>query len=274
MKRSARSVAMARFRHLVPGRAAPIAGVASLGLALVVAVPAVATIPSPPPGAPAVESAPSSLTGLTPQLPAGVIAASSAPGSKWKPDKAIYGSASINDIALAGAGGTTIRVNEIYPTLASGQPAPGKFPVLLTMTPYGKGQGGSSSPGSASSASGGAVTGGADNYLVQRGLHRGRRGRPGHRRLGGSWGLFDPIQQQDAITVLQLGRPPAALRRAGRHLRAVLPGDRPAAAGGRDRPELAAEGDLPDGLGQRHLPRHLLHGRPARLRVRRAPTSG
>lgn len=79
-----------------------------------------------------------------------MIAASAAPGSTWTPESAVYGTASINDIAIAGAGGTPIRVNEIYPTLASGEPAPGKFPVLLTMTPYGKGQGGSSAPGSAS----------------------------------------------------------------------------------------------------------------------------
>ena len=39
----------------------------------------------------------------------------------------------------------------------------------MTMTPYGKGQGGSSAPGSASAPGGGSPTGGADNYLVQRG---------------------------------------------------------------------------------------------------------
>lgn len=108
----------------------------------------------------------------------------------------------MNDIALPGADGTTIRVNEIYPTLASGQPAPGPFPVLLTMTPYGKGQGGSSTPGSAASASGGAVTGGADNYLAQRGYIEIVEDVRGTGDSNGSWGLFDPVQQQDAIRVL------------------------------------------------------------------------
>jgi len=122
-------------------------------LVLTFASPTHATTPAPPPGAPAVESAPSSLTGLSPELPADVIAASAAPSSTWTPESAVYGTASVNDIAIAGAGGTTIRVNEIYPTLASGAPAPGKFPVLMTMTPYGKGQGGSSAPGSASAPS-------------------------------------------------------------------------------------------------------------------------
>ena len=167
------------------------------------AVPAQATVPSPPPGAPAVESAPSSLVGLTPQLPRGVIAASAARGSRWKPERAIYGTASIDDIAIRGAGGTTIRVNEIYPTTRSGKPARGPFPVLLTMTPYGKGQGGSSSPGSASRSTGGAATGGADNYLAQRGYIEIVEDVRGTGDSAGKWGLFDPIQQRDAIRVLR-----------------------------------------------------------------------
>jgi uncharacterized protein len=178
---------------------------ALVGSALVVvaaSLSAGATEPSPPSGAPAVESAPSSLTGLDPELPAGVAAASAAPGSTWTPENALYGTASKNDIAIAGAGGTTIRVNEIYPTLASGAPAPGKFPVLLTMTPYGKGQGGSSSPGSAQSASAGAATGGADDYLAERGYIEVVMDVRGTGDSNGQWGLFDPIQQQDAIKVL------------------------------------------------------------------------
>jgi uncharacterized protein len=102
-------------------------GLASTGLG---AAPALAVTPSPPPGAPAVESAPSSLVGLDPELPASVVSASAASGSHWTPENAIYGTASINDIAIKGAGGTTIRVNEIYPTTSSGAPAGGPFPVL------------------------------------------------------------------------------------------------------------------------------------------------
>jgi putative CocE/NonD family hydrolase len=175
------------------------------GSAMVVvaaALPGGSTVPSPPPGAPAVESAPSSLTGLDPELPADVIAASAAPDSTWIPENAIYGTASIDDIPVAGAGGTTIRVNEIYPTTASGAPAPGKFPVLLTMTPYGKGEGGSSSVGSAQAPSAGAATGGADDYLAERGYIEVVMDVRGTGDSNGEWGLFDPIQQQDAIKVL------------------------------------------------------------------------
>ena len=166
------------------------------------AAPALAVTPSPPPGAPAVESAPSSLVGLDPELPASVVAASAAPGSNWAPEQAVYGTASTNDIAINGAGGTTIRVNEIYPTTASGAPAKGPFPVLMTMTPYGKGQGGSSSPGSAASPGGASPTGGADDYLVERGYIEVVEDVRGTGDSNGSWGLFDPVQQRDAIKVL------------------------------------------------------------------------
>jgi len=165
--------------------------------------PALAVEPPPPAGAPAVESASSSLVGLDPELPAGVVSASSAPGSHWTPEKAVYGTASINDIAIKGAGGTTIRVNEIYPTTASGAAAKGPFPVLMTMTPYGKGQGGSSDPGSASSPGGESATGGADDYLAERGYIEVVEDVRGTGDSNGSWGLFDPVQQQDAIKVLK-----------------------------------------------------------------------
>jgi uncharacterized protein len=174
----------------------------SIGGGLAVAGSASAVLPPTVPGAPAVENAPVSLTGLSPELPTSVIKDSAAPGSTWKPQKAIYGTASRNDIAIAGVGGTIIRVNEIYPTTASGAPAKGHFPIVMTMTPYGKGQGGSSKPGSAQNPGGGAVTGGADNYLVERGFINIVEDVRGTGNSNGSWGLFDPIQQQDAIKVM------------------------------------------------------------------------
>ena len=183
-------------------RTAAIGGTAAAVAAAFIGGPALATTPTPPAGSLAVTSAPASLVGLTPQLPADVIAASAAPGSRWKPEPAVYGTNSTNDIAIPGAGGTTIRVNEIYPTTASGAPAPGRFPVLLTMTPYGKGQGGSSTPGSAQAPGGGSPTGGADNYLVQRGYIEVVMDVRGTGDSNGQWGLFDPIQQQDAIDVV------------------------------------------------------------------------
>ncbi|HVV77514.1 MAG TPA: CocE/NonD family hydrolase [Mycobacteriales bacterium] len=152
-------------------------------------------------GGPKVLDAPASLVGLSPELPRGVIAASTTSGSHWKPERAVYGTASRNNIAVRGAGGTTIRVNEIYPT-SEGKPAKGPFPVIMTMTPYGKGSGGSSGPGTAQNPTGGSATGGANNYLVQRGYIDIVEDVRGTGDSGGSWGLFDPIQQKDAIKVL------------------------------------------------------------------------
>ena len=162
-----------------------VAGLATAGL--LASAPAWASVQPPPPGSPAVESAPSSLVGLNPVLPKSVIASSAAAGSQWRPEKAIYGTASKDNIAVKGAGGTTIRVNEVYPTTRSGKPASGPFPVLLTMTPYGKGQGGSSKPGSASKPTGGAATGGADNFLAQRGYIEIVEDVRGTGNSGGSW---------------------------------------------------------------------------------------
>src|ERR1700730_18663686 len=66
-------------------------GVLAGALIAGLARPPIAATPSPPPGAPAVESAPSSLTGLSPVLPTSVIAASAAPGSTWHAQRAVYG---------------------------------------------------------------------------------------------------------------------------------------------------------------------------------------
>ncbi len=150
---------------------------------------------------PRVLDAPPSLVGLAPTVPRSVVNASTAPDSKWRPGRAIYGTASRNNIAIKGAGGTTIRVNLIYPT-THGKPAKGPFPVVLTMTPYGKGSGGSNGPGTAQNPTGGAATGGANNYLVQRGYLNVVEDVRGTGDSNGQWGLFDPIQQKDAIRVL------------------------------------------------------------------------
>jgi hypothetical protein len=174
----------------------------AVGALLSGASTATASGPRPGTGAPKVLSAKPALVGLTPELPKSVITAASARHSQWHPGRARYGSASRNNIAVKGAGGTTIRVNEIYPTTKSGKPATGRFPVVLTMTPYGKGSGGKSKPGSAAHPSVGSVTGGSDNYLVQRGYINVVEDVRGTGDSGGRWGLFDPVQSRDAIHVL------------------------------------------------------------------------
>ncbi len=257
---------IARLRMNLRSAIALGTGVACVALG---AAPALAVSPSPPPGAPAVESAPSSLVGLDPELPASVVSASAASGSHWTPEKAAYGTASTNDIRIKGAGGTTIRVNEIYPTTASGSPAKGPFPVLLTMTPYGKGQGGSSSPGSAASPGRRESPPAARTTTwPSAGTSRSSRtsAAPATRTAAGACSTRSSSRTRSRSSNWAAHLP--ALGRARRHLRTVVSGDRPVAARRRGRPALAAQGDLPDGQRQRHLPRHLVHGRAARLRVR------
>ena len=52
------------------------------------------------------------------------------------------------------------------------------------------------------SPSNGAATGGSDNYLAQRGYIEVVEDVRGTGDPNGNWGLFDPVQQQDAIKVL------------------------------------------------------------------------
>ena len=241
-------------------------GLACAGLG---SAPALAVTPSPPAGAPAVESAPSSLVGLDPQLPAGVVAASAAPGSHWTPEKAVVrdrvderhrdqgrrrhddqGQRDLSDdrVRRAGEGAVPRPADDDAVRQGPGRLEQPRLGGLAGRREPHRGRG--QLPGPAR-------------------LHRDRRGRSRHRRLQRQLG---PVRSRPAAGRDQgarLGRAPAPLRRARRHLRTVIPRDRPVAARRGGRAALAAEGDLPDGQRQRHLPRHVVHGRAARLRVQR-----
>ncbi|HET6964454.1 MAG TPA: CocE/NonD family hydrolase [Acidimicrobiales bacterium] len=155
---------------------------------------------APVPGAP---SGGGSGSALAPELPASVMAASFAPGSTWKPEPATYGTTSTDDVPVTMSDGTVLRVDVVYPTdPRTGRPAAGPFPVLLTQTPYGKGSGGSSTAGS-QQPGGGAATGGADNYLAQRGYIEVIADVRGTGDSEGTWGLFDPVQTSDGITLVR-----------------------------------------------------------------------
>ena len=85
-----------------------------------------------------------------------------------------------------------------YPTSASasGKQAAGKFPVLLTQTPYGKGTLGSL-PGASGSQTG------ANDYLVQRGYIDVVADVRGTGSSEGTFGLFDPAQITDGVTLVK-----------------------------------------------------------------------
>ncbi|HET6877313.1 MAG TPA: CocE/NonD family hydrolase [Jatrophihabitans sp.] len=156
--------------------------------------------PGAEPAGSAPGSTPTPSSTLSPELPRSVIDASSAPGSTWTPEHARFGTVSRNDVPVRMADGKILRVNVIYPKdPGTGKPAAGRFPVLLTQTPYGKGQGSNSAAGSAERPGGSSPTGGSDDYLVERGYIEVVADVRGTGDSQGSWGLFDPIQTRDAI---------------------------------------------------------------------------
>jgi putative CocE/NonD family hydrolase len=128
-------------------------------------------------------------------LPAQVVAASAQAGTGWKPEAATYGVGERTDVPVTASDGTVLSANVFYPTGASGKQAPGTFPVLLTQTPYGKGTLGAL-PGST-----GAQTG-ANDYLVQRGYIDVVADVRGTGSSEGSFGLFDPAQVTDGVTLV------------------------------------------------------------------------
>ena len=177
--------------------------IVSASLVVAAAGAAYATAPDAGHGAPTVSQAPEGQQAIQPELPASVIGSSFGPGSTWKPEDAVFGSTSQDDLPVTMADGTVLRADVVYPTdPKTGQIAAGPFPVLLTMTPYGKGRGGSSAPGSAQQPTGGAGTGGANNYLVQRGYIEVIADVRGTGDSEGSWGIFDPVQTSDSITLV------------------------------------------------------------------------
>jgi putative CocE/NonD family hydrolase len=102
----------------------------------------------------------------------------------WSPEPARYGVIEQRNLPVAMSDGTVLRVNVYYPAVG-GKPAPGRFPVLLTQTPYGKD----------------AV--GDDSYLVERGYIDVVADVRGTGDSAGQFGFFDPPQQTDGATLVR-----------------------------------------------------------------------
>ncbi len=123
----------------------------------------------------------------------GIVALAMAPSaaSAWTPEPASYGISEQQNVPVTMSDGTVLRAN-VYSPATGGKPAPGRFPVLLTQTPYGKDSVG---------AAGGAT--GEDAYLVQRGYIDVVADVRGTGDSGGQFGFFDPPQQQDGATLVR-----------------------------------------------------------------------
>ena len=142
-------------------------------------------------GVAAVTTASSATASVAPDPIAAAIAASSAPGSTWSPGPERYGVTTVTDVPVTMADGTVLRANIDYPSdLTTGAIAAGRFPALLTMSPYGK------------EAGSYAAAVGPDPYLVKRGYIDIVVDVRGTGASGGTFDLFDPAQVADGVTLV------------------------------------------------------------------------
>src|SRR4051794_2267964 len=137
------------------------------------------------------------------------VAASAAPGHEWTPAAATFGVHRQLDVPVRMADGTVLRADIATPTdLATGTPAAGPFPVLLTQTPYGK--------DTAGAAGSSAI--GIDPYFVKRGYIDIAVDVRGTGDSGGTFDLFDPKQVRDGVALVKwAARLPHADGKVGLH---------------------------------------------------------
>ncbi|EUA68300.1 hydrolase CocE/NonD family protein [Mycobacterium xenopi 4042] len=105
---------------------------------------------------------------------------------------AAYGVGREHNVAVPMSDGVVLRADIHYPTVPeTGEPAAGPFPVLLSVTPYGKK----------------ALPGRPDRWRCdalpdQAGLHRGDGRRPRTGASGGSFEMFGARQTQDGVELV------------------------------------------------------------------------
>jgi putative CocE/NonD family hydrolase len=134
-------------------------------------------------------------------LPAGLGAASAAAPvatttvasgrqapSAWKPRPATYGVHATQDVKVRMSDGTALRVNVYRPANPDGSPVRGRFPVILTQTPYNK-----SAPN----------LGFRDDYLVQRGYVQVVADVRGTGSSPGTWDSFGTREQRDGAELVR-----------------------------------------------------------------------
>jgi uncharacterized protein len=147
------------------------------------------------PGSPAAGSSGGSSSGTGTPIPASVLRASAAPGHHWTPDRARFGVGETADHSVKMSDGTVLRADVYFPT-KDGTAAPGPFPVVLTLTPYGKGVLGASNGGVGDQT-------GPSQYLVKRGFIDVVADVRGTGASQGEFGLFDPRQDKDGAALVR-----------------------------------------------------------------------
>lgn len=126
----------------------------------------------------------------------GTVPASAAPaGSAYDPGPERYGIAVTRDVAIPMRDGVILRADIHVPTVpATGLPAPGPFPVILSETPYGK-QLGELSPETAELT-------GYEPALIKRGYVQVIVDVRGAGGSGGTFDLLSPTEQADSVQVI------------------------------------------------------------------------
>lgn len=111
----------------------------------------------------------------------------------WDPEPAQYGVGVRHNVAVPMSDGITLRADIHYPTDAqTGDAAPGPFPVLLSITPYGK-----KAPPPAAQ-----IGGGATPYLIRRGYIEVMADVRGTGVSGGSFEMLGHEQVQDGVDLV------------------------------------------------------------------------
>src|SRR5205085_3471068 len=109
-----------------------------------------------------------------------VIAATSTHRTPWKPRPATYGINKTTNVPITMDDGVVLKADVLRPAAKDGSAAPGRFPVLLTQTPYNK-----NSPS----------LNFENDYLVQRGYIQVIVDVRGTGSSGGQWASFSPREQ-------------------------------------------------------------------------------
>ena len=111
----------------------------------------------------------------------------------WTPRPATYGTVTERDVRITMSDGAVLRADVTRPATAGGKPAPGRFPVVVTQTPYNKANGAINPP---------------DTYLVQRGYVQVVTDVRGTGGSQGTWDSFGTREQLDGKEVVEWAASP------------------------------------------------------------------
>jgi putative CocE/NonD family hydrolase len=131
-----------------------------------------------------------------------LAAALAAPASAhaWKPERARFGVSAAREFPVRMSDGVDLRADVYWPTdPATGAPARGRFPVVLSQTPYGK-------RSAVTTSSGNTPEGGGNGhfpYLVRRGYINVVADVRGTGSSDGDFGLFGPREVRDGVELVR-----------------------------------------------------------------------